>query len=358
MAAIRQPIQDKPPPAPYPLNSGRSTVASSTAHSMPHLESKMGSDVGSTTRFLYRLASMSKEYAYDQALRWMWFVPYIQTFIGYRTSSSWQSTLKIKKKRLSLRHLTYWTNQMSNKAPSAPRMVCVSCLENCDAMLSVGQCGHEFRVYYANPNCSKFIPSFAIKDDHGTCPAVSYVSGEEKEKSNSCSFHAARIITKWPVEMLSAVIENLMLSLLAKRSKFLLRGCPVQRYSPQQPEKKVGSRSSRAPRTSKDTSMAATEEASHDENEYNNDANIFYSVIGNQYHWKTHKFRSTTDLRRTYRGNRNKTNQQLCTTLSKKSRFLEATEEEKRFHWPDSTTFMVWVLSLLGPIYQQPHWRQ
>lgn len=110
--------------------------------------------------------------------------------------------------------------------PAAPRTVCVSCLENCDAMLFVSQCGHEFcldctrrmflgsiqdeelypprccgnvippgvalrvlhyqelrdfseralewsakdRLYCADPACSKFIPPFAIKDDHGTCP--------------------------------------------------------------------------------------------------------------------------------------------------------------------------------------------
>lgn len=114
----------------------------------------------------------------------------------------------------------------SSHRPATPRMACVSCLENCDTMLFVGQCGHEFcldctrtmflgsikdeelypprccghvvppgialqvlnyqelrdfseralewtakdRVYCADPTCSKFIPPFAIKDDLGTCP--------------------------------------------------------------------------------------------------------------------------------------------------------------------------------------------
>lgn len=110
--------------------------------------------------------------------------------------------------------------------PAPRRVVCVSCLERCDTILAVGKCGHEYcldctrqmflgairdeelypprccgnvlppgvamrvlnyqelrdfseralewtakdRVYCADPTCSTFIPVFAIKDEHGTCP--------------------------------------------------------------------------------------------------------------------------------------------------------------------------------------------
>ncbi|CAG8427472.1 unnamed protein product [Penicillium salamii] len=115
---------------------------------------------------------------------------------------------------------------ISSHQPMARRVRCVSCLEKCDSVLSVGKCGHEYcldctremflgsirdeelypprccgnvlppgvamrvlnyselrefshralewtaksRVYCADPTCSTFIPTFAIENDQGTCP--------------------------------------------------------------------------------------------------------------------------------------------------------------------------------------------
>jgi hypothetical protein len=131
--------------------------------------------------------------------------------------------------RMSLRDESY-NGESSSRAISSYRTptrqrVCVSCLERCTVILFIGQCGHEFcldctrqmflgaikdeelypprccgnvvppgvamrvlnykelrsfseralewtskdRVYCADPTCSKFIPPFAIDNDHGTC---------------------------------------------------------------------------------------------------------------------------------------------------------------------------------------------